>query len=114
MGDDMLAHNCCHFSDAFLTCLGMDAAPRWVTNLADTGAAIRNKMQCENCCSSDPVIMSNTSKLNPSGCIAHPTKLGRDVEEAGLISPRVAPTVSLFRPKNVLPRTLPGAKLDNV
>lgn len=37
---DVLAHNCCHFSDEFCQRLGVGSIPTWVMNLAGAGAAV--------------------------------------------------------------------------
>eukprot|EP00416_Gambierdiscus_australes_P031098 CAMPEP_0171088768 /NCGR_PEP_ID=MMETSP0766_2-20121228/20975_1 /TAXON_ID=439317 /ORGANISM="Gambierdiscus australes, Strain CAWD 149" /LENGTH=299 /DNA_ID=CAMNT_0011546583 /DNA_START=56 /DNA_END=955 /DNA_ORIENTATION=- len=37
---DVLAHNCCHFSDEFCQRLGVGSIPSWVMNLAGAGAAV--------------------------------------------------------------------------
>jgi len=37
---NLLENNCCHFSDAFAQRLGMRPLPRWIFNLAATGAGV--------------------------------------------------------------------------
>lgn len=37
---EVLAHNCCHFSDEFCQRLGVGSIPTWVMNLAGAGAAV--------------------------------------------------------------------------
>merc|ERR1712066_305892 len=38
---DLLSRNCCHFSDVLCRRIGVGFIPRWVLNLAGTGAALR-------------------------------------------------------------------------
>lgn len=42
---NLLTCNCCHFSEVFCRCLGVDDIPPWLTHLADTGAAITDKLE---------------------------------------------------------------------
>jgi hypothetical protein len=37
---DLLAHNCCHFSNEFCQRLGVGSIPTWVVNLAGAGACV--------------------------------------------------------------------------
>jgi len=37
---DLLAHNCCHFSNEFCQRLGVGSIPAWVVNLAGAGACV--------------------------------------------------------------------------
>mmetsp|Transcript_67003 Transcript_67003/g.132105 ORF Transcript_67003/g.132105 Transcript_67003/m.132105 type:complete len:343 (-) Transcript_67003:15-1043(-) len=39
-GYDLLTRNCCHFSSSFCALLGVGHLPKWLTSLADAGAAI--------------------------------------------------------------------------
>merc|ERR1740121_2729862 len=50
---DILLHNCCHFSNALLQCLGVASLPDWVTNLAVVAATVRQTTSCWDCCSLD-------------------------------------------------------------
>jgi len=63
---NVLTHNCCHFSELFCRCLGVADIPPWLTNLADTGAAIADGLEhIQNAISQEYYDLSSAATCKP-------------------------------------------------